>query len=136
MSTPAKVQEWLRNNDGNLSDAYRAVKYEGPPLKIKEGSLSTNRSSIRVSVRGDNGDTKRSQNRRLRPPQSKDEQNSGTLGMVEWYERRHRQVDGVVRYVHSIPTDPAKPTSSSSGARRIAAVAGGHGRPRRTQSPL
>lgn len=75
MSTPAKVQEWLRNNDGNLSDAYRAVKYEGPPLKIKEGSLSTNRSSIRVSVRGDNGDTRRSQNRRLRPPQSKDEEN-------------------------------------------------------------
>ena len=56
MSTPAKVQEWLRNNNGNLTDAYKAVKYEGPPLKIKEGNLSANRSKIRLAVRGENGD--------------------------------------------------------------------------------
>tara|TARA_Y100000592_G_scaffold61250_1_gene95702 strand:- start:358 stop:1194 length:837 start_codon:yes stop_codon:yes gene_type:complete len=59
MSTPAKVQEWLRNNNGNLTDAYKAVKYEGPPLKIKEGNLSTNRSKIRLAVRGENGDLAR-----------------------------------------------------------------------------
>ena len=56
MSTPAKVQEWLRTNNGNLTDAYKAVEYDGPPLKIKEGSLSTNRSKIRLSPRGENGD--------------------------------------------------------------------------------
>ena len=59
MSTPAKVQEWLRNNNGNLSDAYKAVKYEGPPLKIKEGSLTSNRAKIRLSFRGENGDAAR-----------------------------------------------------------------------------
>lgn len=59
MSTPAKVQEWLRNNNGNLLDAYKAVKYEGPPLKIKEGSLSKDRPNIRVSLRGENGDAAR-----------------------------------------------------------------------------
>ena len=59
MSTPAKVQEWLRNNNGNLSDAYKAVKYEGPPLKIKEGNLSNKRAKIRLSFRGENGDLAR-----------------------------------------------------------------------------
>ena len=59
MSTPAQVQEWLRNNNGNLSDAYKAVKYEGPPLKIKDGSLTSNRAKIRLSLRGENGDAAR-----------------------------------------------------------------------------
>ena len=59
MSTSAKVQEWLRNNNGNLLDAYKAVKYEGPPLKIKEGNLSNDRANIRVSLRGGNGDVAR-----------------------------------------------------------------------------
>ena len=56
MSTPAKVQEWLRNNNGTLPDAYKAVEYEGPPLKIKEGNLSNLRHKIRLSFRGENGD--------------------------------------------------------------------------------
>ena len=75
MTTPAKVQEWLRNNQGNLTDAYQAVGYTGPPLKIKEGSLSGNRSKIRLSARGDNGDTSRRQALQLNPPQTKEEQN-------------------------------------------------------------
>lgn len=75
MSTPAKVQEWLRNNNGTLPDAYKAVKYEGPPLKIKEGNLSNLRSEIRLSPRGGNGDATRKQNLKLNPPQNKDEVN-------------------------------------------------------------
>lgn len=59
MSTPAKVQEWLRQNNGNLPDAYKAVEYEGSPLKIKDGSLKTNRPEIRLSPRGENGDAAR-----------------------------------------------------------------------------
>lgn len=59
MSTPAKVQEWLRNNNGTLPDAYKAVEYEGPPLKIKEGNLSNKRGEIRLSFRGENGDQAR-----------------------------------------------------------------------------
>ena len=75
MSTKAKVQEWLRNNEGNLSDAYKAVGYKGPPLKVKEGSLSGDRSKIRLSTRGDNGDTSRRQALQLNPPQTKEERN-------------------------------------------------------------
>ena len=75
MSTPAKVAEWLRNNDGNLTDAYKATGYTGPPLKVKEGSLSGDRSKIRLSPRGDNGDTSRRQALQLNPPQTKEEQN-------------------------------------------------------------
>ena len=75
MTTPAKVQEWLRTNDGNLTDAYKAVGYEGPPLKLKAGNLSSKRSKIRVSPRGENGDSKRAANNKLRPPQTKEEQN-------------------------------------------------------------
>ena len=75
MSTPAKVAEWLRNNDGNLTDAYKATGYNGPPLKVKEGSLSGNRSKIRLSPRGDNGDSSRRQALQLNPPQTKEEQN-------------------------------------------------------------
>lgn len=75
MSSPAKVQEWLRTNKGNLTDAYKATGYEGPPLKIKAGNLSSQRSNIRLSSRGDNGDSKRTANTKLRPPQTKEEQN-------------------------------------------------------------
>jgi len=75
MPTPAKVGAWLRSNDGNLPDAYKAVGYEGPPLKIKEGNLSTKRSDIRVAKRGNNGDTSRRAAERLNPPQNKQEEN-------------------------------------------------------------
>jgi|TARA_B100001540_G_scaffold123850_1_gene110428 hypothetical protein len=75
MTTPAKVAEWLRNNDGNLTDAYKAVGYEGKPLKIKEGNLTNNRSKIRLAIRGENGDNTRRAAERLNPPQTKEEQN-------------------------------------------------------------
>lgn len=75
MSTPGKVASWLRNNDGNLTDAYKAVDYNGPPLKIKEGNLSTNRSNIRLAIRGTNGDSSRKHALNLNPPQDKSEQN-------------------------------------------------------------
>ena len=75
MTTPAKVQEWLRNNDGNLTDAYKAVNYSGPPLKVKEGNLTDKRSKIRLAKRGDSGDANRKAAQKLRPPQGKEEQN-------------------------------------------------------------
>ena len=75
MSTPAKVGEWLRNNKGNLPDAYKAVDYEGDPLKIKEGNLTNNRDKIRVAKRGENGDYSRRAVEKLNPPQNKQEQN-------------------------------------------------------------
>ncbi len=75
MSTPAKVAGWLRNNSGNLTDAYKAVGYTGPPLKIKEGNLTNKRSQIRLAIRGENGDTSRRAAERLNPPQNKEEQN-------------------------------------------------------------
>tara|TARA_Y100000592_G_scaffold42269_1_gene67208 strand:- start:267 stop:974 length:708 start_codon:yes stop_codon:yes gene_type:complete len=75
MSTPAKVGEWLRNNKGNLPDAYKAVGYEGEPLKIKEGNLTNNREKIRVAKRGANGDLSRRAAENLNPPQNKQEQN-------------------------------------------------------------
>lgn len=75
MTTPAKVQEWLRNNEGNLTDAYKAVNYSGPPLKIKGGNLTNNRSKIRLSQRGENGDSTRKAATKIRPPQGREEQN-------------------------------------------------------------
>ena len=75
MSTPAQVAEWLRNNIGNLTDAYKAVGYEGKPLKIKEGNLTNKRSQIRLAIRGENGDLHRRAAERLNPPQNKKEQN-------------------------------------------------------------
>ena len=88
MSTLAKVQEWLRNNNGNLTDAYKAVNYEGTPLKIKDGNLNDKRSKIRLSPRGENGDHKRSEATKLRPPTSKDEQNQNRR---QNYKRRSLQ---------------------------------------------
>ncbi len=75
MPTPAKVTEWLRNNDGNLTDAYKAVNYEGPPLKIKEGNLTDKRHIVRLAKRNGNGDSKRKAALKLRPPTTRDEQN-------------------------------------------------------------
>ena len=88
MTTPAKVQEWLRNNDGNLSDAYKAVGYEGAPLKIKDGNLKDKRSKIRLSQRGENGDFKRNQAINLRQPTSREEQNANRR---QNYKRRSLQ---------------------------------------------
>lgn len=64
------VAEWLRDNptktnkrgrtvNTGLRDAYKAVGYKGPPLKSKQGNLTNNRNSLRLSPRGDNGDTAR-----------------------------------------------------------------------------
>ena len=75
MTTPAKVGEWLRNNKGNLPDAYEAVGYEGDPLKIKEGNLTNNRDDIRVAKRGNNGDLSRRATEQLNPPQTREERN-------------------------------------------------------------
>ena len=64
------VTQWLKDNpttknsrgrtvNTGLRDAYKAVRYEGPPLKTKEGNLTNNRAALRLSLRGDNGDTAR-----------------------------------------------------------------------------
>lgn len=64
------VAKWLRDNPTKtnkrgrtvktgLRDAYNAVGYKGSPLKIKEGNLTNNRNRLRLSLRGDNGDTAR-----------------------------------------------------------------------------
>jgi len=64
------VAQWLKDNPTKknkrgrtvktgLRDAYNAVGYKGSPLKIKEGNLTNNRNRIRLSIRGDNGDTAR-----------------------------------------------------------------------------
>ena len=71
--TPDKkgVTQWLKDNPTKknsrgrtvrtgLRDAYKAVGYKGPPLKSKEGNLSTQRDKLRLSLRGDAGDTARS----------------------------------------------------------------------------
>ena len=74
--TRRAVQDYLRNNPGsNLIQAYQAVNYGGAPLKIKEGNLSTGRSNIRLSERGDAGDANRRESMRLRGPQTPQEQN-------------------------------------------------------------
>lgn len=64
------VTQWLKDNptkknsrgrtvSTGKTDAYKAVGYKGPPLKSKEGNLTNNRDSLRLSLRGDNGDTAR-----------------------------------------------------------------------------
>ena len=71
--TPDKkgVTQWLKDNPTKknsrgrtvrtgLRDAYKAVGYKGPPLKSKEGNLSTQRDRLRLSLRGDAGDADRS----------------------------------------------------------------------------
>ena len=87
-----KVQTYLRNNPGsNLPAAYEATGYNGPPLKIKSGNLTTNRGSIRVSVRGDAGDANRRQSMSLRPPQSKEEANQNRR---QRYKARNLKAQG------------------------------------------
>ena len=65
------VTQWLKDNPTKknsrgrtvrtgLRDAYKAVGYKGPPLKSKEGNLSTQRDKLRLSLRGDAGDAARS----------------------------------------------------------------------------
>lgn len=64
------VTQWLKDNPTKknkrgrtvktvLRDAYNAVGYKGSPLKSKEGNLTNNRNKLRLSLRGDNGDTAR-----------------------------------------------------------------------------
>lgn len=64
------VTQWLKDNPtrtnrrgrtliNGLRQAYKATGYEGVPLKIKEGNLTSKRHLIRLSPRGDNGDTAR-----------------------------------------------------------------------------
>ena len=64
------VTQWLKDNptkknsrgrtvSTGIRDAYKAVGYKGPPLKSKEGNLTNNRNKLRLSPRGDNGDTAR-----------------------------------------------------------------------------
>ena len=64
------VTQWLRDNPTKKNrrgqtvitgkrDAYKAVGYDGPPLKSKAGNLTNNRKDLRLSIRGDNGDTAR-----------------------------------------------------------------------------
>ena len=64
------VTQWLKDNptkknsrgrtvSTGLRDAYKAVGYDGPPLKSKEGNLGSGRGNLRLSIRGDNGDTAR-----------------------------------------------------------------------------
>lgn len=57
---PTKKNKRGRNVRTGLRDGYKAVGYEGPPLKIKEGNLTNNRNRIRLSLRGDAGDAARS----------------------------------------------------------------------------
>lgn len=102
MSTPAKVAEWLRNNDGNLTDAYRATGYNGPPLKVKEGSLSGDRSKIRLSPRGDNGDSSRRQALQLNPPQTKEEQNRNRRQNYKRSSLRKQGKNVVIDHKHDL----------------------------------
>jgi len=102
MSTPAKVAEWLRNNDGNLPDAYRATGYNGPPLKVKEGSLSGDRSKIRLSPRGDNGDSSRRQALQLNPPQTKEEQNRNRRQNYKRSSLRKQGKNVVIDHKHDL----------------------------------
>lgn len=102
MSTPAKVAEWLRNNDGNLPDAYKATGYSGPPLKVKEGSLSGDRSKIRLSPRGDNGDSSRRQALQLNPPQTKEEQNQNRRQNYKRSSLRKQGKNVVIDHKHDL----------------------------------
>ena len=102
MSTPAKVAEWLRNNDGNLPDAYKATGYNGPPLKVKEGSLSGDRSKIRLSPRGDNGDSSRRRALQLNPPKTKEEQNRNRRQNYKRSSLRKQGKNVVIDHKHDL----------------------------------
>lgn len=80
MPDKAAVQQWLRRNpESNLINAYKAVGYEGPPLKIKVGNLTNNRDKIRLARRGENGDTNRKKAQKLRQPINKTEKSINRL---------------------------------------------------------
>jgi len=73
MATPNDVAYWLKKNPGKgLSEAYKAVGYTGPPLKVKEGNLTSNLQRLRLAVRGDNGATRRAEAIRLSTPANAD----------------------------------------------------------------
>lgn len=69
MATANDVAYWLKKNPGKgLAEGYKAVGYTGPPLKVKEGNLSTNLQNLRLAVRGDNGATRRNEAMRISTP--------------------------------------------------------------------
>jgi hypothetical protein len=104
MSTLAKVQEYLRNTPGSrIPDATKAVGYNGPPVKIKDGNLSGGRKRVRLGLRQNTGDEKRQANLRLRPPQTKEEQNQRRR---QNYKRSSLRKQGVPAVIdHRIPLD-------------------------------
>lgn len=104
MTTLAKVQEYLRNTPGsNIPQATKAVGYEGPPVKIKEGNLSGRRERVRLGLRQNTGDEKRQANLRLRQPQTKEEQNQRRR---QNYKRSSLRKQGIPAVVdHRIPLD-------------------------------
>ena len=104
MSTLAKVQEYLRNTPGSrIPDATKAVGYKGPPVKIKDGNLSGGRRRVRLGLRQNTGDEKRQANLRLRPPQTKEEQNQRRR---QNYKRSSLRKQGVPAVIdHRIPLD-------------------------------
>lgn len=75
-----EVSNYLKNNPGSrIPDAVKATGYKGPPLKIKEGNLTNNRSKVRVAVRGKNGDLARRANlKRSTRPLTDDEKKSNS----------------------------------------------------------
>jgi len=94
------VQKYLRENPGsNLTDAYQATGYKGPPLKIKEGNLNDGRSRIRLSERGDAGDSNRRQSMSLRPPQTPQEQNQNRRQNYKRSSLRKQGKDVVIDHV-------------------------------------
>jgi len=104
MSTLAKVQQYLRNNPGSrIPDATKAVGYTGPAVKIKEGNLDSGRAKIRLGLRQNTGDEKRQANLKLRPPQTKEEQNQRRR---QNYRRSSLRKQGVPAVIdHRIPLD-------------------------------
>ena len=94
------VQKYLRENPGsNLTDAYTATGYKGPPLKIKEGNLNDGRSRIRLSERGDAGDSNRRQSMSLRPQQTPEEQNQNRRQNYKRSSLRKQGKDVVIDHV-------------------------------------
>lgn len=76
MPTPLQeISNYLRNNPGSrIPDAVKGTGYNGPPVKIKEGNLTDKRHKVRVSLRGDNGDSSRRDNiKRSTPPLTEEE---------------------------------------------------------------
>jgi len=108
--TGRDVTKWLKNNPTvngkptRIPDGVRATGYKGPPLKTKEGNLGTNRSKLRLSKRGENGDHKRKANGNLRKPINAEERNRNRR---QNYKRSSLNKQGKGRFVvdHKIPLD-------------------------------